>query len=45
MEDENGWKRLDLHLLARPVRAGLANLHGLELGDMCRGERVLNGVY
>ena len=45
MEDENGWKRLDLHLLARPARAGLANLHGLELREVCRSERVLNGVY
>lgn len=43
MEDENGWKRLDLHLLARPARAGLAALHGLELRNVC--ERVLNGVY
>jgi hypothetical protein len=43
MEGENGWKRLDLHLLARPARAGLADLHGLELRDVC--ERVLNGVY
>jgi hypothetical protein len=43
MEDKNGWKRLDLHLLARLARAGLADLRGLRLRDMC--ECVLNGVY
>lgn len=43
MEDENGWKRLDLHLFARPARAGLLGLDRLELRDVC--ERVLNGVY
>ena len=43
MEDENGWKRFNLHLLARPPRDGLADLHGLELRDVC--ECVLNGVY
>jgi hypothetical protein len=45
MEDENGWKRLDLYfkLLAHPARAGLADSHGLEL-QFVRCERALNGV-
>jgi hypothetical protein len=43
MEDENGWQRLEKHLLARLSRAGLANLHRLGLRDVCEG--VLNGVY
>jgi hypothetical protein len=43
MEDKNGWKRLKKHLLARHARAGLADLRGLGLRDVCK--RVLNGVY
>jgi hypothetical protein len=43
MEDKNGWKRLEEHLLARLARAGWADLHGLGPRDAC--ERVLNGVY
>ena len=45
MEDKNGWKRLEKHLLARLVRAGLVNLdlHGLGLRDAC--ECVLNAMY
>jgi hypothetical protein len=43
MEDENGLQRLEKHLLACLARAGLADLHGLGLQDMC--ECVLNGVY
>jgi hypothetical protein len=43
MEDENGWQRLEKHLLARLARARLADLHGLGLRDMC--ECVLNVVY
>ena len=29
MEDENGWKHLEKHLLAHLARAGLIDLHGL----------------
>jgi hypothetical protein len=43
MDDEDGWKRLEEHLLARLSRAGLADLHGLGLRDVC--ECVLDGVY
>jgi hypothetical protein len=43
MEDENGWKRLGKHTLAHLARAGLADLHGLGLRNVC--ERVFNGVY
>ena len=45
MENKNGWKRLEKHLLARLARAGLADLdlHGLGLQDVC--ECVLNVVY
>ena len=44
MEDENGWKRLDLHLLAHLARAGLAaDLHGPGLRDVCKC--ILNGVH
>ena len=43
MEDEDGWKRLEEHVLARLVRAGLASLHELGLRDMY--ECVLDGVY
>jgi hypothetical protein len=46
MEDENGWKRIEKRLLARLAalaRAGLADLHGMGLRDLC--ECVLNGVY
>jgi hypothetical protein len=43
MEDENGWKRFEEHLLARLARAGLANLHRLGPRDVCKC--VLNGVY
>jgi hypothetical protein len=41
MKDENGWKCLDLYLLVRLARVGLADLHGLR--DVC--ECVLNGMY
>ena len=43
MKDENGWKRLEKHLSARLARAGLADLHGLVLRDVC--QCVLNGVH
>jgi hypothetical protein len=43
MEDENGWERLEKHLLVRLARAGSADLHGLGLGDVCKS--VFNGVY
>ena len=45
MENENGWKRLDEHLLARirVTRAGWAVLRGLWLADAHEG--VLNGEY
>ena len=33
MEDENGRKRLEKHLLARLARAELADLHGLRPRD------------
>jgi hypothetical protein len=29
MEDENGWKRLEKHLLVRLARAGISDSHGL----------------
>ena len=43
MENENGWKRLDEHLLTRIVQAGWVILHGLRPGDAHEG--VLNGEY
>jgi hypothetical protein len=43
MEDENRWKRLDLHLVVHPAWTQLTNLYGLGLRDVC--ERVFNGVY
>jgi hypothetical protein len=43
MEDKNWWKRLEVYLMARIARAGLADLHRLGLRNIC--ERVLNGVY
>jgi hypothetical protein len=43
MEDENGWQSLEKNLLTRLARAGLADLHGLRLQDVC--ECVLNSVY
>jgi hypothetical protein len=45
MENENGWKRLDAHLLARirVTRAGWAVLHRLRPRDAHEG--VLNGEY
>jgi hypothetical protein len=43
MENENGWKRLDEHLLARIAHAGWSTLHGLRLGDA--HESVLNGEH
>ena len=43
MENENGWKRLDKHLLARIAKAGWAILHGLRPGEANEG--VLNGEY
>ena len=43
MEHENWWKRLQKHLLARLGRAGLADLHGLGLRDLC--ECVLNSMH
>ena len=43
MENENGWKRLDEHLLACIAEARSAILHGLRLGDAHEG--VFNGEY
>jgi hypothetical protein len=43
MENENGWKRLDEHLLTRIAQAGWATLHGLRLGGAHEG--VLNGEH
>lgn len=43
MKDENGWERLDQHLLARFTRARGSDLHGLRLRDVC--ECVLDCVY
>ena len=45
MENENGWKRLNKHLLARirVTRAGWAVQHGLRPGDA--HESVLNCEY
>ena len=34
MNNEKGWKRLEEHLLARLVRAGLADLQGLGARDV-----------
>ena len=43
MEDENRWKSLDLHLLARLARAGLASLR--QPGQREVRECVLDCVY
>jgi hypothetical protein len=43
MEDENGWKGLDLYLLAYITWAQLADLYGLGLRDVRKC--VFNGVY
>ena len=43
MEDKNGWKRLEKHLLARLARPGLVDPHGPGLRDVY--ECILNGVY
>ena len=43
MEDENGWKRLEKHLLTRIARAGLVDVDSSGLRDAC--ECVLNCVY
>lgn len=43
MEDQDGWERLDQHLLTRLTQPGQADLHGLRLRDVC--ESVLNRVY
>jgi hypothetical protein len=43
MEDENGWKRFEKRLLALLARAGLVDLYGSGLRDVC--ECVLNGVH
>ena len=40
MEDQNGWKRLNLHVLARLARGRLADL-GLQ--DVC--ESVFDGMH
>ena len=42
-EDQNGWKCLDLHVLARLARARLANLLRLGLQDMCQS--VFDGMH
>jgi hypothetical protein len=36
MKDENGWQRLEKHLLARLAQAGSANLHWVGLRDVCK---------
>ena len=41
MENENGWKHRDEHLLPRIAQAGRAVLHRLRLGDAHEG--VFNG--
>jgi hypothetical protein len=43
MKDENGWQRLEKDLLACLARAGLANLHGVGLRDVC--ECGMNSAY
>ena len=43
MEDVNGRKCLEKHLPVRLARAGLVDMHGLGLRDLC--EWVVNGVY
>ena len=43
MEDENGWNRLEKHLLARLARAVFADLHGLGPRDVRKC--LLNSVY
>jgi hypothetical protein len=43
MEDQNGWKHLEKHLLAPLARARWAGLHGLGLRDECKC--VLDAVY
>jgi hypothetical protein len=42
VDNKNGWKRLDLQLLAHLAWAQLAGLHGLGLEDA--RECVFNGV-
>jgi hypothetical protein len=43
MEDQNGWKHLNLHVLARLARGRLAGLPGLGLQDVC--ESVFDGMH
>ena len=43
VEDENGWKHLNVRLPARLTWDELASAHWLELRDVC--ECVLNDVY
>lgn len=43
MENKNGWKFLDKHLLARVTQARLTDLHGLALREVYKG--VMNGVH
>jgi hypothetical protein len=43
MEDKNGWKRFEKHLLALLAWAGLVGLYGLGLRDVY--ECVLNSVH
>jgi hypothetical protein len=43
MEDQNGWKRLNLHVLARLARGRLADLLGLGLHGVC--ESVFDGMH
>ena len=43
MEHENGWKRLDEHLLARLTEARQTGLNGLLVRDAC--ECVLYSVH
>jgi hypothetical protein len=43
MEDQNGWKRLNLHVLARLARARLADLPWLGLQDAC--ESAFDGMH
>ena len=43
MENEDGWKHLDEHLVARIAQAGRAVLHRLRLGDVHEG--LFDGDY
>ena len=43
LNNKNGWKRLDQHLLARIAQSGRTVLPGLRLGDAHKG--VFNGEY